>query len=463
MAKLKSTVFERGDRLYIVSEVSPIRPTDEEIAEFAFSQELMKQAPNPAIKWLQGQYVEADKPNRNGQQWTEGEVAIKSLTPMFMPVTVMHDTRSAVGLIADTRLQVPERDGVPRARIDNTLAIWGHRFPEVAEEIDINYEKGSLMQSMEALSPAYDCGECGKTFAKLPGGAERANWCEHLKAGEGTGTRILRNVVFTGTGLIFGTQGKTGANPSGHLEVFQEEIAEFHERAHKETRRTGTKRSDTPKRRRKTSMSEIEISHDEYASLRERPSKEEFAAEKQRADKATEDLAEANKKLEVAEQAQKKAEEEKAEVDKKLKEAEEEKAEVTLRAERIGKFGDGFLHKLGETTKKNLTEQAGTMEEDAWESRVAEVEEMAGVKRDAKLQSKKGDEPAKKEGEDAAETSSTENGKTEFSKEELASTVVVDGGEEEAGGGGGSGEPSINQRKSVMRGLIPGREPAKTE
>ncbi len=95
MAKLKSTVFERGDRLYIVSEVAPIRPTEEEIAEYAFSQELMKQAPNPAIKWLQGQFVEADKPNRNGQQWTEGEVAIKSLTPMFMPVTVATATPSA--------------------------------------------------------------------------------------------------------------------------------------------------------------------------------------------------------------------------------------------------------------------------------------------------------------------------------------------------------------------------------
>jgi hypothetical protein len=455
VAKLKQTVFERGEHIYIVSPISPFTPDDSAIEEFAFADQLRKQAPNENLKWLQGQYVESDNPNKNGQVWTAGEIAIKSLTPMFMPVTVMHDTRSAVGVIADTRLLTPEKDQVPRARIDNTLAVWGHRFPEVAAEIDLNYEQGSLMQSMECISPYYSCAECGQTFQKLPGGAERANWCNHLSEAAGVGNRILQGVVFTGTGLIFGTRGKEGANPSAHLEVFQEEVAEFHEKAHRELGRT----RKSSRRRRKTSMESVEISPEEYASLSKRPTVEEFAAEKKRADEAVEKLGKTEKDLEAAEAAQKKAEDERDEKDKKLKEAEEAQSQVTLRDERMGKLGAGFVYKLGETTKKNVTADAGTMDEEAWEKRLSEVEELAGVKRDAKLdkgKGKEGDEPPASNGNGAPEKDD------EFSEEELASTVTAGGGD----GGTEDGEPSENQRASVVRGLLPSRskpEPVETK
>ena len=41
--------FKRGDRVYIVSPVSPFDPSDTEIEELAFSKELLAQAPNPAM------------------------------------------------------------------------------------------------------------------------------------------------------------------------------------------------------------------------------------------------------------------------------------------------------------------------------------------------------------------------------------------------------------------------------
>jgi hypothetical protein len=71
---------------------------------------------------------------------------------------------------------------VPRSKIDTALALWKHRFPDVVEEAMHNYERGSLMQSMECLAPNYDCATCGMGFTKLPGGAERAAWCDHLRA-----------------------------------------------------------------------------------------------------------------------------------------------------------------------------------------------------------------------------------------------------------------------------------------
>ena len=115
-------LFQDGDRIYLVAPVSPFTPGESDIEHFAFAENLKKQAPNDNLLWLKGQYVEADKPNANGHQWSEGELAIKSLTPMYCPVTVMHDPRTAVGLIADTRLLTPEKDKVPRARIETALA-----------------------------------------------------------------------------------------------------------------------------------------------------------------------------------------------------------------------------------------------------------------------------------------------------------------------------------------------------
>lgn len=148
---IEPIVFERGDHIYAVAPVAPISPDKGEISEYAFAEELRKMAPNPNLTWMRGQYVEADAPNLNRQAWTAGELAIKSLTPVFCPVTVMHDPRTAVGVIADTRLLTPENADVPRSRIDTTLALWGHRFPEVLEEAMENYKAGTLMQSMECV------------------------------------------------------------------------------------------------------------------------------------------------------------------------------------------------------------------------------------------------------------------------------------------------------------------------
>jgi hypothetical protein len=450
---IKSTVFERGDNVYFVSPVSPFTPAEAEVEEFAFAQELKKAAPNEHLKWLRGQYVEADTANKNGQVWSTDEVSMKSLTPMLMPVTVMHDTRSAVGLIADTRLLTPANDGVPKARLDNTLAIWAHRFPEVAEEIDHNYAQGTLMQSMECRAPQYDCGVCGQTFYKLPGGAERANWCAHLNEAAGYGARILGNVVFTGTGLLFGTQGqfgtKEGADPKAHLEVFQEEIAEHHEKAHREM---GRPRRKAKRPRRHTSMDPVEISHSEYAELHKRPSVEEFAAEKKRADDAEAAKAETDRKLEAEEIARKAADEKAEKAEDELKTVKEEKAEADLRDERFGKLGDGFTAKLGEATKTNLKRDAGALDEAAWDERLKEVEELAGVKRDAKAAGGTPPDPL-------ADPSAGSGGGSgdEFSQEEIASSAAgaLGGGEDQA--------PSVHKRGSVARGLFgTKKEPAKS-
>src|SRR3954453_3915792 len=190
--ELVAYVKEHGDHIYIQQPVTLHQPDDSEIAALTYGSQVKaaasqmdavkEKAPNPKILWLQGRYVEADNANRNGDQWTAGDLAIKSLTPVFMPITVMHDFRTAVGTIADTTLRLPKDNAdVPRARIETILAVWAHRFPDIAGEAIVNANQGTLMQSMECISPSYDCSECGQTFARLPKGAERDHWCAHLR------------------------------------------------------------------------------------------------------------------------------------------------------------------------------------------------------------------------------------------------------------------------------------------
>lgn len=417
----KAHVFESGDSIYLISPVTPFTPGESDIEHFAFAEDLKKAAPNENLLWLKGNYVEADRPNANGHQWTEGELAIKSLTPMFCPVTVMHDARTAVGLIADSRLLLPSKDDVPRAKIETALAIWQHRFPEVAAEVMHNYEAGELMQSMECRSPYYDCAECGRTFHKLPDEAERDQWCEHL-AESPNASRILRGVTFTGTGLIFGSRGSRGAYSEAHLETaIQEEIVAAHQELHQP--------SQTKPRRKKRNV--MDITDEKYAELVARPTKEDHASVVKERDEKSDELAQANKKAEDAEIAQKKAEKERDDIKAEKEAAEETTRKTEMASERLGKLGKDFRERLGETASKNLSEQAKDMSDEDWEARLSELESLTEVKRDA---GGSGSEEASASGETVT-------------TEETASAKL-------GGGGGGKAAPSKAARGSVVSGLV---------
>lgn len=431
---MDTLAFERNGHLYLVGTVTPITPSDEQIEELAFSKQLRSDAPNENLLWLRGQYVEGERSNRNGQTWTGDELAIKSLTPRLMPVTIMHDPRTAVGLIADTKLLTPDANKVPRSRIDSTLAVWAHRFPEIAEEIAQNYEQGTLMQSMECTIGHYDCTECGKSYVKLPGNAERANWCTHLKDAAENGEaprRLLRDVNFTGTGLIFGTRrGASGALDTAHLELAQEEIADFHERA---------KAADRRVTRRRTSVDEITIKRSEYDELKAQAAKADELSQKvaglEEAASKTSGLEKRVEELEI--ESKKHADEAAAEKAEKEKLQEEARA-VEFSGKRLGALGSEFASKLPESVNTKLQEQARTMSDEDWAARLEELAELTGVKSDA-------GEPA---GEKSGETVTTE----ETSRSQF-------------GGSAPASAPTRSAVSSVIGGLVkqtrPTTEPAK--
>lgn len=415
---METLVFERNGFLYIVGAVAPITPSDDELAELAFAKELRSAAPNENLLWLRGQYVEADNPNSNGQLWTSKELSIKHLTPRFMPVTVMHDPRTAVGLIADTKLLTPEKDDVPRSRIDTQLAVWSHRFPEIAEEVATNYAQGTLMQSTECNIGHYECAECGRGYVKLPQNAERANWCDHLRESS-TPVRRLVDVTFNGTGLIFGTRnGARGALPTAHLEL-AEEIAEFHERA----------KADKPRRPRKA-MEDITITRDEYATLVAKAEKhDELSARVTALEETASKVEKLESDLEAEQLKSKKFKDQRDEARAEKAKLEETAAAETLGSERMGKLGAAFLAKLPDAIKARLTEQARTMADDKWTERLEELSALVEVAHD--------------EGAPASD----ENAGDVFTAEETARTQMGTGSKPAT-------EPTTAARSQVLGGLL---------
>ena len=405
--------FERGDKVYLTTPLRVITPTDKQVEEFAFASAVRSKAPNENIGWLEGRYVEAGRANLNNAMWLSDELALKALTPMLMPVTVMHDPRTAVGTIADTKLQ-----SEASSRIDTALAVWRHRFPEVWEEVEANVEKGSMMQSMECYAPWYTCADCGQQYIKLPNGAERASWCAHLRGdGSSPGRRILGDVCFTGTGLIFGTRGGVGAYTEAYLDHFHDEIAEYHERAHAESTYKPSTRSTSDVEDNDL----VKISKEEWAALRKE--RDDARTELQTSKDENRTL---TTKVEQAEAAQKAAETARDEAQSEVKKLKDEGEVASLRQKRIDALGSGFMAKLGETSKTVLNELAGKASDEEWEQAVKEREELAGVKRDAQA-----DGSATPKSEEARQGSS-------FKDEEVASAFGRIGGD---GGSGGGGEP----------------------
>lgn len=445
-SQAKARVWEEGDHLYITAPLQLWTPEPAQIEELAFVDSVRQMSPNENIVWLRGQYVEADNQNQNGAQWSAGELALKSLTPRLMPVTEMHDPRSAVGVIAEAKLLTPDKDNVQRARIDTALALWGHRFPEAVAEAVHNARNGMLMQSMECISPWYECSECSQRFTKLPGGQEQAMWCDHLRASRPSGgtvdwsdmlgprdpsqrsnaSRILGDVTFTGTGLIYGSRGAKGAFSDAHLETFMAEVASAHHSAHANTATT---------QRSVRGMGLVQIEDTELATLRKE--RDDAKAEATAAKQAQQ---EAEGKVEQAEAKVTAAETKATEAEAKVTTLTETAQKAALTDERMDKLGEGFVAKLGDTTKANLKRDAGALDDTAWDTRLGEIEELVAVKRDAA-----------KDGTSGEGEQENNGGGPTFGAETIAS---LGGG---VSGGGGqpaqTQEPSHIARRSVAKGL----------
>lgn len=227
------TILIEGDKSFIISAQARLIEDDRETASAWASKHI---TPNPAIKWVVGNYVEADRANYNKQFWTYADLRMAQPTVNHAPLNILHRPKHIVGAFTATEMIYPkneesgEESGHPY--IEALAAFWKAYFPEELKIVEQAHNQGSLFFSMECLAETMTCsGEhgCGKEFAFV--GPKSDTYCAHIN--EHSSIKQLNKPHFLAGALIFppAAPGWGGANItelSNLLAKYEEQIPDIY-------------------------------------------------------------------------------------------------------------------------------------------------------------------------------------------------------------------------------------------
>jgi hypothetical protein len=194
MNEISVLSLDSGD--YIITQASLIEPGPD-IAS------LIPDKGNPFIKWITGNFVEADNPNSNGQFWTAGDLEMAEYTIKYAPLNMVHKFWRPVGFFLGTErttLNRQEQAASGDNLVIRTLSgIWSHLFPAEAAMVENANETQTLALSMECRGTHLRCTGptgCGNEYPY----ADVKTHCAHLT--ERTSVRHIVNPTFRGGALI---------------------------------------------------------------------------------------------------------------------------------------------------------------------------------------------------------------------------------------------------------------------
>jgi hypothetical protein len=174
--------------------------------------------PNQHLLWMQGRFVGADQPNRNGALWSSGDLELGRATVAHGPLNWLHQDRHVIGTIADAHL-VPAHpsdqaasneptggndggnDTLGQTHIAALSAIWRWIYPDEASVVQMASDAGCLAYSMECIAEKVECaGEtgCGQSYTYKEYAQGHA--CDHLR--DRASIRRLVNPTFLGGAVI---------------------------------------------------------------------------------------------------------------------------------------------------------------------------------------------------------------------------------------------------------------------
>lgn len=164
--------------------------------------------PNPAVKWVLGKYIEADKANNNKQYWYFDDLKAAQPTIDHAPMNLNHQARNIVGAYVATEMMYPaaEAKAAGYQSTDNPYiealgVVWSYYFPEETKVIQEAHDTGNLFYSMECVAETITCGGdfgCDATFEYA--GRISETYCAHLN--EHLSWKILNNPHFLAGALI---------------------------------------------------------------------------------------------------------------------------------------------------------------------------------------------------------------------------------------------------------------------
>ncbi len=165
-------------------------------------------AQNPHFQWIEGRFVEADRPNRNKAAWSSQDLEMGEPTVAHGPLNWLHDERHIIGTIAAAKLVVVgERqaagiaEDIPKTHIRALAPVWSYIYPAEARQIARASEEKKLWYSMECVSREVACLQegCSHTQSYRDYMLAPQTRCDHVKQG---GNRRFADPSFLGGAII---------------------------------------------------------------------------------------------------------------------------------------------------------------------------------------------------------------------------------------------------------------------
>lgn len=185
---------------------------------------------DPDIRWIVGNYVEADAPNSNGHIFPLAELQTAQRTLAGKPLNMLHREQHIVGSFAGAQLVDAQGKewtppattaasmelltngattstsanftnvsiAMPHPYVEAVAGLWHSRFPDEYFEIEKAHKEGTLFFSMEAIPEKVSCPSCQVEAAFA--GFESEDYCAHMQGP--TGPKRLHGPVFAGGAII---------------------------------------------------------------------------------------------------------------------------------------------------------------------------------------------------------------------------------------------------------------------
>jgi hypothetical protein len=193
---------------------------------------------DPDLKWILGNYVEADNANSNGHIFPLEDLKANSETIGHKPLNMLHEPHKIVGHYAAIEMLYPmdsaakapaashrtckgcgahmakdagkcqscgkgweAADADPKPYVEALSAFYRYYFPEEYSAVEKAHREGSLFYSMEAVPKTLTCAAadgCGQEFAYK--GRIHESYCAHLH--EPVAMRRLNQPHFKGGAII---------------------------------------------------------------------------------------------------------------------------------------------------------------------------------------------------------------------------------------------------------------------
>lgn len=204
-------VAQLNGKLIVAGPASTLTEPDDSMPRELAAMWEKASAQNPHFMWIEGRFVEADRPNRNKAAWSSQDLEMGEPTVAHGPLNWLHEERHIIGAIAAAKLvQVTDKQRqaaadfgqeIPNNHIRALSPVWRYLYPQEARQIAMYSDQGKLWYSMECISREVACLAPGCNHSQPYGEYMMAPYtrCRHVKEG---GNRRFADPSFLGGAVI---------------------------------------------------------------------------------------------------------------------------------------------------------------------------------------------------------------------------------------------------------------------